>query len=346
MLKSLEYPGFLGCKNTVLSQIRTFDYHTTEPRMSSKKHVVFVTGATGAQGGAVARSLLSAGHAVHALARDPSSTAAQTLSELGATVFPGDFDDPSSLTSAAKGCTAAFINLSPVFTDPSGEARHGRNVVAACREAGIARVIESSVPSVDRLERGDLNGVDNNPTLKYRYAKIHVERAVKEAGFDNWTILRVPRLLHSFVDPKLSRMVFPKLAGDGVIRTVLPPDEPQSVLDTRDIGRAFVHLLDDTTGRYRNKKLALSGETLTFQDIANAMNEALGQDRVHVEYVRESLARELGKTDPIVASELLYLDNPGFLLFDENDFDFKLSSAKEYFTREKAALERAVGLTA
>lgn len=304
--------------------------------------MVFVTGATGAQGGAVARSLLSAGHAVHALARDPSSPAAQALSEIGATIFPGEFSDQAALTSAARSCTAAFINVSPVFTDPSGEATHGRNVVAACREAGIPRVILSSVPSVDRLERGDLNGKDN-PTLKYRFSKIHVEHAVKEAGFDNWTILQVPRLLHSFVDPKLSRMVFPKLVN-GMICTVLPPDEPQSILDTLDIGRAFVHMLEDTSDRYRNKKVALAGEKVTFQYIANAINEALGRDRVHMEYIPESQARELGKTDPIVASELLYLDNPGFLVLDQNDFDFKLSSAREYFTREKAALERAVGL--
>ena len=44
---------------------------------------VLVLGATGAQGGAVMRSLLLAGVPVRALVRDPSK--AQTLVELGAT---------------------------------------------------------------------------------------------------------------------------------------------------------------------------------------------------------------------------------------------------------------------
>ena len=307
------------------------------------KQKVFVTGATGSQGGQVARALLSAGHSVHAITRNTDSPAAQSLSQAGASIFSGDFSDTSSLSSAAKDCTAAFINVSPVFTDPTGEARHGQNVVAACLQAGVTRVVQSSVPSVERLERGELNGMDS-PALKYRYSKIHVEHAVRDAGFESWTIVQVPRLLNSFVDPKLSRMLFPQLATDGIIRTVLPPEEPQSLLDPADIGRAVLQILEDESDRYRNKKVTLAGEKLSFQGIANVMNHVLGSERVKMEYILEPEARKLGKTNMIVASELLYFDNPGFLAVDENDFDFELNSAKGFFTRERAALGRAVGI--
>ncbi|HYD16592.1 MAG TPA: NmrA family NAD(P)-binding protein, partial [Candidatus Nanoarchaeia archaeon] len=43
-----------------------------------------VTGATGHQGGAVARLLLKKGHRVRALTRKPGSPSARALAELGA----------------------------------------------------------------------------------------------------------------------------------------------------------------------------------------------------------------------------------------------------------------------
>ena len=45
----------------------------------STKRSVLVTGATGQQGGAVARALLSRGHRVKALTRKPDSDAARQL---------------------------------------------------------------------------------------------------------------------------------------------------------------------------------------------------------------------------------------------------------------------------
>ena len=54
---------------------------------------ILVLGATGAQGGAVARHLLAAGWPVRALVRDPSKPAARALAEAGVAVQAGDFDD-------------------------------------------------------------------------------------------------------------------------------------------------------------------------------------------------------------------------------------------------------------
>ena len=52
----------------------------------SDKRIVLVAGATGSQGGAVADALLSRGHTVIALTRNPESENARKLVERGATV--------------------------------------------------------------------------------------------------------------------------------------------------------------------------------------------------------------------------------------------------------------------
>jgi uncharacterized protein YbjT (DUF2867 family) len=60
------------------------------------ERLILVFGATGSQGGAVARRLLDRGFRVRALTRDPQKPEAQALAEQGAEVVQGDMDDRSS----------------------------------------------------------------------------------------------------------------------------------------------------------------------------------------------------------------------------------------------------------
>ena len=70
--------------------------------------LVLVTGATGQQGGAVARELLSRGFSVRAMTRNPSGEKAGALRKLGAEVVTGDLDDKASLEQALKSVWGAF----------------------------------------------------------------------------------------------------------------------------------------------------------------------------------------------------------------------------------------------
>src|SRR6267378_5663930 len=73
------------------------------------KRSVLVTGATGQQGGAVARALLSRGHRVKALTRKPDSDAARRLMSAGADLVTGDLGDRASVVKAARGVDTVFL---------------------------------------------------------------------------------------------------------------------------------------------------------------------------------------------------------------------------------------------
>ncbi|TIS93235.1 MAG: NAD-dependent epimerase/dehydratase family protein, partial [Mesorhizobium sp.] len=76
--------------------------------MTSKRNIL-VTGATGQQGGAVARALLSRGHHVKGLTRKPGSEGARQLASAGAEVVAGDLAEAGSVVSAAKGVDTMFL---------------------------------------------------------------------------------------------------------------------------------------------------------------------------------------------------------------------------------------------
>ncbi len=74
---------------------------------------VLVTGATGKQGGALARLLLKKGYPVRAFTRKPDSLAAQELKRLGAELAIGSLEDRASIERAARGVGALLAMSTP-----------------------------------------------------------------------------------------------------------------------------------------------------------------------------------------------------------------------------------------
>src|SRR5512141_1016185 len=114
--------------------------------------VIAVTGATGQQGGAVARKLLADGWKVRALTRDVDKPAAQELASLGAEIFAGDMEKRAELDAAFQGAYGIFSvqNFWLPNVGFEGEIRQGKNVADAAKAAGIQHLVYSSVGAAHR----------------------------------------------------------------------------------------------------------------------------------------------------------------------------------------------------
>src|SRR5713101_6045390 len=105
---------------------------------------ILVTGATGLQGGAVARHLLKLGKPeVRCLTRRPHSEAAKTFKQLGAEVVKADLDDPASLKSVLRGCTGVF-GVTDFWEAFLREYDQGVNLIDAASEAGVGHLVLST----------------------------------------------------------------------------------------------------------------------------------------------------------------------------------------------------------
>lgn len=166
---------------------------------------VFVTGGSGFVGGRLIARLVRDGHTVRALAR--SETSAATVRGLGAQAVSGDMADVASLRSAAQGCELAFH--SAARTTRGGTKDQFRadnvegtaNVLRACREAGVRRVVH--VSSEAALMAGQaLVDVDENAPLRpdspaaYPATKAEAEKLVLDANTDGFeTVVVRPRFV-------------------------------------------------------------------------------------------------------------------------------------------------------
>src|SRR3984957_17310107 len=104
-----------------------------EHHMSTKRNVL-VTGATGQQGGAVARALLSRGHRVRALTRKPDSDAARQLISAGADLVTGDLGDTASVLKAASGVDTMFLMGNSNEAGPEEETGQGITAAEAAKD--------------------------------------------------------------------------------------------------------------------------------------------------------------------------------------------------------------------
>jgi nucleoside-diphosphate-sugar epimerase len=149
-----------------------------------------VSGATGFLGSRLAAALVERGYRVRALARPTSDLS--RLRALGVELAVGDVGDPASLERAASGQRVVFHTAGKV-TDwgPTAEFmevnRGGTaNVVAACRAAGVARLVHVSSLTVLGLTR-DGQRVDEQtpyaaaPPDPYTQSKMAAERLVRAA---------------------------------------------------------------------------------------------------------------------------------------------------------------------
>src|SRR5258708_35194711 len=114
--------------------------------------IIAVSGATGQQGGAVARILLAGGWPVQGVTRDVHKPAAQALRALGAEIVAGDMDDRAELDAACKGLYGVFSvqNYWLPNVQYEGEIKQGKNVADAAKAAGVQHLVYSSVGSAHR----------------------------------------------------------------------------------------------------------------------------------------------------------------------------------------------------
>jgi uncharacterized protein YbjT (DUF2867 family) len=157
--------------------------------ISTEDKTIVVVGATGRQGGRVARSLLEQGWRVRGLTRTPESKKAVVLRQLGADVVKADLNDKASLESAFENAYGVY-NMQPSVPGKSEvEIRQGRNAAEAAKRTGVRHVVYGSAgPGHTKT------GIDQWDT------KMEITRAMKDLGLP-LTVLRPMAFMELMSDP-------------------------------------------------------------------------------------------------------------------------------------------------
>jgi uncharacterized protein YbjT (DUF2867 family) len=262
--------------------------------MSDKK-IIAVFGATGAQGGGLARAIAAdpqGPFVARAITRNPQSASAQALAALGVEVVAADADDAASLGRALAGAYGAFCVTN--FWEHFNAEREGAQASAmarATRAAGVQHVIWSTLEDT----RNWVPLTDTRmPTLHGHYKVPHfdskgaVDHVFAEEGAPTTYLMAAfywENFIHFGMGPRAGEN------GDLVLAMPLGGAKLPGI-SAEDIGRAAYGIFKEGPGTV-GQRIGVAGESLSGEEVATKMSRALGRP-VHFVDVPFDTYRGLG----------------------------------------------------
>jgi uncharacterized protein YbjT (DUF2867 family) len=242
---------------------------------------VLVFGATGTQGGAVARELLARAVPVQALVRDPHSERAQALANSGAQLVPGDLRDERSLARAMSGAPVAYAITTPFEDGADAEVRQGEAIIRAAVEARLPWLIFASVAAAGRAE------------VPHFQSKARIEARLRDASVP-WTVV-APSYFYENVTGSRAAIV------QGLLPLPMPVDKPLHQVGLRVLGAVVAAILDR-----REEHLSERVEIAADAPTPTGMATALGARAV------ETPLAELRERSPDLAALYAFLAADGY----------------------------------
>lgn len=223
--------------------------------MATQPKIILVTGATGQQGGAVARSLLRQGHKVRALTRNPNKAAG--LAKAGAEIVKGDLTDKATCERALQGTDGVFAVSTFIEAGMDVEVQQGITLADAAKKANVKHFVYTSVGSANR-----------NTGVPHFDTKWKVEQHISQLGLPA-TILRPVWFMENFGTYFLP-------SPEGVLVVPLRPDKKLQMIAVQDIGEfgaaAFLR-----PAEFIGQAIDLAGDEMTPPEVAAHLSRTMGR---------------------------------------------------------------------
>jgi len=247
--------------------------------MQNKK-IITVFGATGAQGGGLARAILADNNSeftVRIVTRDANSDKSKAFAQLGAEVVEGNIDDAGSIKQAIEGAYGAFfVTFFWEHFSVEKEQQQVKNFIQAAKESNLQHIIWSTLE--DTREWIALDD-DRMPTLHGKYKVPHfdgkgaADKFFVEAGLPT-TFLRTSFYWDNFIYFGMG----PKKAEDGNFYFAFPMDDKKLPgIAAEDIGKCAYGIFK-RGGELIGKTVGINGENLSGNEMAEKFSNALGKN--------------------------------------------------------------------
>ena len=249
----------------------------------AEKKIITIFGATGAQGGGLARAILNdkkSEFAVRAVTRDPGSDKSKELAKMGAELMAGDIDDVQSLKKALQGAYGAFfVTFFWAHFSPEKELKEAENMAEAAKEVGLQHAIWSTLEDTRALVPLD---DDRMPTLQGKYkvphfdAKGEADELFRESGVPT-TFLVASFYMDNFIYFGAG----PKKGPDGKLYLTFPLDDKKmALIASEDIGKCAYGIFKKGQS-LADKSIGVAGEHLTGEEMAKGISKAIGQEVIY-----------------------------------------------------------------
>ncbi len=256
--------------------------------------IIAVVGATGVQGGGLARAILadpSSGFSVRAITRDPSKDNAKALAAKGAEVVSANLDDVESLKKAFAGAHGVYgvTNFWEHFSAEKEKAQ-AKNIAEAAKAAGVKHVVWSTLEDTRQFMSADDKRM---PMLQEKYRVPHFDAKAEANAF----FQGVPStmLVTCFYWDNLFMFgLAPKKGDDGQYAWAFPMGNSKLAgIAGEDIGKCALGVFKGGD-QYIGKTVGIVGGFLTIEEMGQSLSKNLGLGSVKYNAVEPDVYRSWG----------------------------------------------------
>lgn len=277
--------------------------------MNHTNQIILVTGATGNQGGIVAKSLLAQNmFKVRAMVRDKSSDKAKALETSGAELAEGDFDDITSLEKALKNVYGVF-SMQDFRNGAEKEIAQGKAIAGAAKKMGVNHFLYSSV-----------GGAERNTGIHHFESKYKIENHIREIGLP-YTILRPVFFMYNYNGMR-------QMIENGALYMPLSPNKKLQQLSEDDYGKMVAKVFADKN-KYLGKEIEVASVDITMDEVAKSFSNILNKKVSYQQISFEEFQKQAGEE---MTTMFRWFENFGYkadIKFLQETF-FKLSSLEDY----------------
>lgn len=304
---------------------------------------ILVIGATGAQGGGVARALLARGQfAVKAMTRNQDSDKAQALASQGAELVTADLDDLDSLMAAMQDVHGVFAvtNFWEVLS-VEREKQQAKNIADAAARQGVKHVIWSTLEDTRDYIPAEFDGM---PMLEGVYRVPHLD-AKNEANAYFSDVPTTYLITSFFWDNLINFGMSPKKNAQGDYDYVMPfGDKRLAGHVAEDIGKAVAPMFEQTE-RFVGETVGIQTDALTLTEMSEIIAEEM---EVNVNYI--SIDADSFRTFPFDGAEEIGNNFQYFRDFNEDflslrskplmdELNPEAMSFREFIKRNKSTIK-------
>jgi uncharacterized protein YbjT (DUF2867 family) len=239
--------------------------------------MIAVLGATGHTGRVVVQRLLGAGREVRAVAR--SADRLRALSDQGADTAAGDIADAAFLAGAFDGAQAAYVVVSPDYSQESVRAyynRLGTSIEDAIRRSELKRMVFLSSLGADLPSgTGFILGLRD---LEQRFGRTGIDLLILRPGFFYENFYASLDLIEQ----------------QGINGGAIAPDVPLVITATADIGAAAARALADFEVRGTAVRELLGPRDYTMREATAILGQSIGRpDLAYVQFPPDAFTATL-----------------------------------------------------
>jgi uncharacterized protein YbjT (DUF2867 family) len=228
--------------------------------MKFRQETILVFGATGQQGGSVAKALRSQGWQVTALVRDPNSDKAKALADRGIEPVRGDLADIPSIEAAMAGVYGVF-SVQPSsgqgaaygVTDED-EIRYGTAIADLAVANGVRHLVYSSANAAGATKTG----------IGHFDTKSEIEAHIRGLNIVS-TIVRPSAFMEILTLPGMG-------LDKGEFAFFMQPDRSMQFIAVKDIGKIVAGIFNDPV-KFGAQTLEIAGDSVTGDELAEKFSQ-------------------------------------------------------------------------